>query len=123
MVNAWLPPTRSRAVAHIRKSAHSAIAPASTSPRAASLLEKKIGCRFRRTLAHHIGFEAGDLLLEKRHALSEFADRQQSQVLANLVGDLFLRPVFIVDGWHGWTPGIGRKITATGMVVTSALAD
>ena len=39
----------------------------------------------------------------------ELADRQQRQVLSDLVGDLLLRPVVFVDCWHGGLRRVGRE--------------
>src|SRR5947208_17188557 len=64
-------------------------------------LEKLIRGRALRLLLRLVGFEPRDLLVEQRDALVEFLDRQQRQVLPDLVRDLLLRPVVLIDRWHG----------------------
>src|SRR4051794_34000941 len=68
---------------------------------AGSLLEKSVRHVAGRLLARDVGLEAGDLLLEERNARLHLADREQRQILAYVVDDLFLRPILVVHrGTH-----------------------
>src|SRR5689334_16225406 len=66
----------------------------------ASSLEKLIGCGARRALLRHVGFESLDLITEELHSRSEFFDREQGQILPDLVRDFFLRFVIFVGRRH-----------------------
>src|SRR5262249_20432651 len=49
---------------------------------------------------HLVGFEPRDLVAQQRDPLIEFLDRQQRQVLPDLVDELLLRAVFVVECRH-----------------------
>src|SRR5690242_11690186 len=92
--------------------------PAETTDVLWSFLEKQIRSRFRRLLAVDVGLQPRDLFLEKSDPFVELADRQQRQLLADLVRDLFPGPVVIIERWHGRPPCPPQKIAGVGTVVT-----
>jgi hypothetical protein len=59
-----------------------------------------IGGGAGRALFRHIGLEPRDLLIEERDAGGKLLDREQGQVLADLVSDLLLRPIILVHRRH-----------------------
>src|ERR1043166_10052160 len=61
-----------------------------------SLLAEQVGRSLRGGVAFDVAFEPRDLVFEQRDPFIEFADREQRQVLADLVDDFFLRTVVIV---------------------------
>src|ERR1043166_1846574 len=83
-----------------------------------SLLEEQVGCSLRGGLAFDVCLEPRDLVFEQRDPFVEFADREQRQVLADLVDDFFLRAVFIVSRRHHGSPASAAKIAAAAPVVT-----
>src|SRR5262245_20429513 len=60
-------------------------------------LEKAVRRILRRALLGGGGFEPLDLGLQERYALGQFFDREQRQILANLVADLPSRAVVVLD--------------------------
>jgi len=66
----------------------------------ASSLEKLIGCSARCVLLRHVGFDTLDLVTEELHSRSKLFEREQSQILPDLVRDFFLRFIVIVDRGH-----------------------
>src|SRR5579872_5692948 len=90
---------------------------------AASLLEEQIGGGLRGLLAFDVGFEPRDLVLEHRNPRVELADREQRQVLTDLVGDFLLWPVVVVGRSHHGPPAFAKKIAAARTVVTPRPAD
>src|SRR5215470_10247913 len=67
----------------------------------ASLLEKRVGGSARCLFRCHGCLEPGDFVLEQSDALTQFLDRKQGEVLADLVRELSLRPLVVVDRGHG----------------------
>ena len=51
-------------------------------------------------LAGDIRLQPRDLLFEEFDPLLQLPHREQRQILPDLVGDLFLRTVVVVEGWH-----------------------
>src|SRR5215475_2491325 len=62
-------------------------------------LEEIVGRVLGRTLLGGGLLQARDLAGQKRDAFVQLLDREQRQVLADLVGDLLARPVVVFD-WH-----------------------
>jgi hypothetical protein len=89
----------------------------------ASLLEKLIGRRLRDVLGRHVGFKPSNFIVEQGDTLGQFANREQCEVLPDLVNDLLFRPVVFVDGCHGLAPEQSPKITARETIVTSGQGD
>ena len=81
------------------------------------LLEELIGGGALRLFLDLVCLQPRDLFLQKRDALVELLHGEQGQILPNLVGELFLRTVFVIDRWHG------EKIPRAPPVVTCARAD
>src|SRR4051812_1971633 len=73
-------------------------------------LEELVRGRALRLLFHLVGLEPRDLVLEERDAVVQFLNREQSQVLPDLVHELFLRAFLVVECRHGGenTPSPGR---------------
>src|SRR5207342_2344082 len=69
--------------------------------RIASPLEELVRGRTLRLLLCLVGLEPCDLLAQQCDALVELLDREQGQILPDLVRDFLLRPVVFVDHWHG----------------------
>src|SRR5262249_26556082 len=74
-------------------------------------LEKRIRGSARGLLGGDRGFQARDLLLEEGDALAQLLDREQRQVLANLVNDLLLGPVVVFAQRHGRVLKIAGELT------------
>src|SRR5262245_24334479 len=68
--------------------------------RTASSLEKLIGCGARCALLCHVGFDALDLVTEELHSRTELFDREQCQILPDLMRDLFLGFVVVINRRH-----------------------
>jgi hypothetical protein len=65
-----------------------------------------------------------DFLLEKRDALLKLLDREQREILADLVHDLFLRAVVFIHCRHRSPPHESAgKILRAAAIVTSATAE
>src|SRR3954451_17813860 len=88
-------------------------------------LEELVGGRALRLLRDLVGLEPGDFLLQQRDALVELLNREQCQILPDLVRDLFLRPVVVIHRGHRGASALqlARLTRPTGMVVPTHLAS
>src|SRR3954451_9771317 len=104
------------AQAHLR-------APRKTQSRKLSL-EELVGGRTLRLLLHLVRLEPGDFLVQQRDALVELLNREQGQVLHDLVHEIFLRPVVVIRRGHRGPSALqlARLTRPTGMVVPTHLA-
>src|SRR5689334_15709226 len=78
-------------------------------------LEELVCRRALRLLLDLVGLEARNLFLQERDALVELLDREQSQILPDLVNELLLRALLVIECRHGI-----KEYPATGVVVTPA---
>src|SRR3954463_3791663 len=67
-------------------------------------LEELVGRRTLRLLLDLVGLEPGDFLVQQHDALVELLNREQRQILPDLVRDLFLRPVVVIRRGHRGPP-------------------
>src|ERR1700756_5337559 len=67
-------------------------------------LEELIGRAQRSLLAGLVCLEPRNLLAQKPNALVELPDREQREVLPDLMGQLLFRPLVVVDRWHRRVP-------------------
>src|SRR5437763_15224471 len=73
---------------------------------ARSRLEEAVRGILRRALLRYGLLQPFDFRIHQRNALGQFLDRQQRQVLADLVGDFLARLVVILDG-HAFLLALG----------------
>jgi hypothetical protein len=84
----------------------------------ASFFEKGICCGLRGALSCHFRFQSGDFFLEQANPFAELSDRQQRQILPDLVRDLLLWQFVGIDSGH--LRSFANKLAAADAVVTSA---
>src|ERR1700686_454422 len=82
------------------------------------LLEKPVGHIARGQFPGDGRVEASDLLFHQRDPLLQLLDREQREILADLVRDLFLRAIVFVYCRHRSPPSTSAKIAAQPAVVT-----
>jgi len=69
-------------------------------PVTGSFFEKLIGDCALGALLRHVGFNPADLVVQELHPMTQFFDREQAEVLPDLMHDLFLRPIVVIDRRH-----------------------
>src|SRR5216684_6053029 len=75
-----------------------------------SRLEKAVGGGFRGALLGHGHLQPLDFRRHQRDALGQFLDRQQRQILPDLMGDFLPRLVVVLDG-HAFLLSPNRAVS------------